>query len=729
MPDREISMRTLRTTSSLLPDAAAAISAERNLAAPRHPLFLLATLLLAFVAVRAEAGVFQWNNGSIGYTSHNECINSTVEQLTAQYVGYWGMNDASAPAVGDVYYAHIVISTIGNSCAAPFVVPEVLLPPNTNFAVSASNPVRCFYGPIAGSMTEITGVTNPNTGYPFCQNPFAGTYGYGLSFGAQLPQGKSFEFWFPLASSTTLSGIADSSYLTGYVHTVADVDSWSTSQEGVFVAAAASPDVYYINPTTTNLTSSSVRLLASVDNRYTSGIAYFDWGLTTGYASSTPANDSIALSNLYSSFSLYDDLSGLTPGTTYHWRIRYVTSGNVTYAGADQTFATPAVGATIPSILTQPAALSAWTKTAFTLQAGASGSPTPTVQWQISNNLGQSWNNIGGATATSLTTIAAPLLNNVWYRAVFSNSAGSTATDAAVLKVQGLGTAWHGDFDGDGKSDILWHNMATGASTIWKSGLSSSLLAVSSLTDLAWHVVAIADFNGDGKADIFWRNSRTGANTIWLSANSSTRQAVTSITDQAWAVVGADDFDGDGKDDVLWRNIGTGANAIWKSGNSATRQSVTSVTNLAWKIVGTGDFNNDGKADILWRDISTGKNVIWKSGMYTTQQTVTGVSDLAWQVAAVADYNADGKADILWRHTSTGANAIWLSASAATKQAVTGITDLAWKIAGAGDYDADGKADILWRNSTTGANTIWKSANSATRQSVNTLSAIWVVAM
>ena len=727
-------MRTSFDTGTVLPDSAPFATAipfpPSRLTPLRLCLLVIAVMLSSLIAPRAEAAVFQWNNGNIAYTSHIECINGTAEQLTGQYVGYWGMSDASAPAVGDVYYAHIVVSAIGNSCSPPYIAPEVLLPPNTSFAVSAANPVRCFYGPIAGAMSEITGLTNPNTGHLFCENPFVGTYGYGLSFGMQVANGKSFEFWFPLVSTAPLSGIATSSYLTGYAHTVADVNDWSTSQEGVFVAASAAPDVYYINPTTVNLTSTSVRLLASVDNRYTDGVAYYDWGLTTGYASSTPANDSVALSSANSSYNLYDDLSGLSAGTTYHWRIRYVTSGNATYTGADQTFTTPPNGATMPAILTQPAALSAWTKTTFTLQAGASGSPQPTVQWQVSSNLGQSWTSIAGATSTSFTSLASPLLNNFWYRAVFSNSAGSTATDAATLKVQGLGNAWHADFDGDGKSDILWHNVATGTNAIWKSGNSATTQAIAGIADLAWHVAGVGDFNGDGKADIFWRNTRTGANVIWLSANSATAQAASTLADQAWTVVGAGDFNGDGKADILWRNTGTGANVIWRSALSSTPQATTGVTDQAWKVVGVGDFNGDTKADILWRNANNGVNAIWLSGVSSTTQAITGVSTLAWQVAGVADYNNDGKADILWRSTSTGANVIWRSANSATQQTVKGVTDQAWFVVGAGDYNGDGKADILWRHSRTGVNTIWLSAISTTQQATSSVGSVtWIVAM
>jgi len=282
------------------------------------------------------------------------------------------------------------------------------------------------------------------------------------------------------------------------------------------------------------------------------------------------------------------------------------------------------------------------------------------------------------------------------------------------------------DFDGDGKSDILWRNGATGANAIWKSANSATTQAIASVSTV-WKAAGVGDFNGDGKADILWRNSSSGANSIWKSGSSTTPQAVASQINPAWIVPGIGDFDGDGKADILWRNGTTGANAIWKSANSATTQAIASVSTV-WKAAGVGDFNGDRKSDILWRNSSTGANSIWKSGSSATPQTVTTMPDLAWQVAGIGDFDGDGKADILWRNGTTGANAIWKSANSATTQAVASVSTV-WKAAGVGDFNGDGKSDILWRNSSTGVNTIWKSGSSGSGQAVTAMAdQAWQVA-
>jgi len=279
-----------------------------------------------------------------------------------------------------------------------------------------------------------------------------------------------------------------------------------------------------------------------------------------------------------------------------------------------------------------------------------------------------------------------------------------------------------GDFDGDGKSDVLWRNASTGADTVWRSGIAATQIPVTAVTNLSWHVVGKGDFNGDGKVDVLWRNVATGTNAIWLSASLSTPQAVTAVTNQDWKVAAVGDFDHDGKDDIFWRNERTGADTIWKGGASNLQQPATTVADLRWDVVGTGDFDGDGHSDVLWRNEDSGANAIWRSGSSSLQLAVTSVTNSDWHIVGVGDFNADGKSDLFWRNTRTGSDVIWLSAKFATPVAVTAVTTQAWQVAQIGDFDGDGRADVFWRNNVTGANTIWKSASASQQQATTGVS-------
>jgi hypothetical protein len=72
-----------------------------------------------------------------------------------------------------------------------------------------------------------------------------------------------------------------------------------------------------------------------------------------------------------------------------------------------------------------------------TFTASASGHRTPTVQWYVSTNGGNTFNAINGATSTTLNvTNVTAAMNGYRYEAVFTNASGSATTSAATLIVQ-----------------------------------------------------------------------------------------------------------------------------------------------------------------------------------------------------------------------------------------------------------------------------------------------------
>jgi alpha-tubulin suppressor-like RCC1 family protein len=90
----------------------------------------------------------------------------------------------------------------------------------------------------------------------------------------------------------------------------------------------------------------------------------------------------------------------------------------------------------IPVVTTQPESATVTTGGSATFDAAATGSPAPTVQWELSLNGGSSWAPVSGATSGKLTISNAQLsLNGNEYRAVFHNGAGTTPSDAATLTV------------------------------------------------------------------------------------------------------------------------------------------------------------------------------------------------------------------------------------------------------------------------------------------------------
>jgi hypothetical protein len=274
----------------------------------------------------------------------------------------------------------------------------------------------------------------------------------------------------------------------------------------------------------------------------------------------------------------------------------------------------------------------------------------------------------------------------------------------------------HTDFNGDGRDDILWRN-DTGRVTDWlgqagSGGFVSNFANADANAGTDWHVVGTGDFNGDGRSDVLWRNDN-GDVTDWLGQSgggfvSNFGNAYYPI-DNSWHVAGTGDFNGDGREDILWRND-SGRVTDWL-GQAGSGGFVSNFANADanagtdWHIVGTGDFNGDGRTDILWRN-DNGDVTDWlgqSGGGFTSNfGSAYYQVDNSWHIAGTGDFNGDGRTDILWRNDS-GRVTDWLGQSGsggfvsnfANADANAGLD---WHIAGTGDYNGDGRSDILWRN-------------------------------
>jgi hypothetical protein len=75
-----------------------------------------------------------------------------------------------------------------------------------------------------------------------------------------------------------------------------------------------------------------------------------------------------------------------------------------------------------------------------------------------------------------------------------------------------------GDFDGDGKADILWLHTTSGWTYIWfmDGATITSGAAPAQVGDSSWQIRCVGDFDGDGKADVFWQHTTTGWTYIWF---------------------------------------------------------------------------------------------------------------------------------------------------------------------------------------------------------------------
>lgn len=88
-----------------------------------------------------------------------------------------------------------------------------------------------------------------------------------------------------------------------------------------------------------------------------------------------------------------------------------------------------------PTISQQPLDQSVTAGQAVTLTSAADGTPSPTLQWQVSLDGGSTWANINGATGGSYVFTASTNDDGRRYRVVATNSKGSVSSRGALLTV------------------------------------------------------------------------------------------------------------------------------------------------------------------------------------------------------------------------------------------------------------------------------------------------------
>jgi len=297
---------------------------------------------------------------------------------------------------------------------------------------------------------------------------------------------------------------------------------------------------------------------------------------------------------------------------------------------------------------------------------------------------------------------------------------GTSFTGASSVKFNGLSAAFTVNSDSQITATVPAGAISGLIQVITSNGsVTSTKFTVNpvAVRTLSWQQSGTGDFNGDGKLDLLWRNYATGVNRVWfMNGTAFLGQAdFTSVTDTNWQLVGAADFTHDGKPDLVWRNFSTGQNAIWQMNGTTYVQSfdIGSVTDPNWQLAGIGDLTNDGNPDLIWRNYGTGDIYLWKMDGYTYQQAffMSNVSDPLWQMTGVGDFTGDGNNDLIWRYWGgTGDVYLWQMLGYTYQNAffMDLVADLNYQLTGVGDFTGDGQLDLVWTNKSSGDNYVWR---------------------
>jgi hypothetical protein len=281
-------------------------------------------------------------------------------------------------------------------------------------------------------------------------------------------------------------------------------------------------------------------------------------------------------------------------------------------------------------------------------------------------------------------------------------------------------TASHvkGDFDGDGKSDVIvWTAPSPSPSPMapadvpeperhydghepWRvTGMIATPLERADIPS-GWHLLATNNFTGSsGGAGLLWRWVGVGHVAVELPSGANPpppdppfgTMALTTATPSKLVAPLQGQY-------------------LEASGDLPD----------TWQVVGSGDFNRDGRADLLWWDRASGALQVWPFtgtdfGSPLPLGPNTSQPDLSWHPEAVIDEDADGDADILWQHAVSGALVYWqMEWQAGAVQHTTGayltpaaLTDSCWKLRAVGDFNGDGYDDLLWHHQSSQRSVMW----------------------
>jgi glycerophosphoryl diester phosphodiesterase len=246
------------------------------------------------------------------------------------------------------------------------------------------------------------------------------------------------------------------------------------------------------------------------------------------------------------------------------------------------------------------------------------------------------------------------------------------------------------DFDGDGRTDVLWYGPGSLPDHLWLGRPGRELKGVPVSIKGSYEPV-VGDFDGDGRADIFWYAAGAAADVMWLGRAGGAFAGRSASQGGTFQPIPGD-FDGNGRTDILWYGVGAAVDQLWLAASAGYFRHVSATISGTYRPV-VGDFDGDGPVDILWYGSGGARDVVWygaPSGVFRGRTSaVDGTYD-----PVVGDFDGDGRRDILWYGTGASGDVIWYGRGA---RGFTGrtLTILEAGTPVTGDFNGDGRRDVL----------------------------------
>jgi hypothetical protein len=433
-------------------------------------------------------------------------------------------------------------------------------------------------------------------------------------------------------------------------------------------------------------------LSGTVNPNGTDAHYYFQYGTSPSYGFNAPAPPGNDAGSGSGSVEVSVPIVELNRGTTYHYRMVAVNGTGIPVYGNDETLTTAAP----PGLsITTPAPLPSSMMLTWTASANA-------ASYTIVRN-----GEAVGSTATLMYVDTKLHPATFYHYEVVANDESESAGSNIVTRATTTLNTVKPDFSGDGKTDLGYIYPGGYIDTFLSNGsgiYEKKVDQVSKEFNSTGGTWLTGDFNGDGKADLVYIYQNY-IDTFLSKGDGTYEEKQLEVSKEFNSVSGSwevGDFNGDGKTDLAYI-VNNYIDTFLSKGNGTYEEKQLEVSKEFNSVSGSwevGDFNGDGKTDLAYI-VNNYIDTFLSKGNGTYEEKQLEVSKEFNSVSGsweVGDFNGDGKTDLAYivnnyidTFLSKG-NGTYEEKQLEVSKEFNSVSGQ-WRI---GDFNGDGKTDLTY---------------------------------